>query len=373
MIHLLPQAPLKNRYTEDWIQMWRREMVKSDCYFKIVGDDKPIDSYKLFANANAAVNFELDQMKYVQNNYYDIENILTLDTDFPGIFTAHATFLKWRKPEIKIFGYCHAGSWNNKDIFEGLPGKKSIELSTFETLDKIFVATQYHKDKICNYFNKDFNNIEVVGLPYYHADTIAQVESVIPFHEKDVLLISGRMEQSQRTMVEEFLKRTESLHNLKVETFQRIFSRKQYFDILNRTKISISFKSEETFGLSQLEAHSLGALTLSPNKYSYPELIPYTDLLYDNMDDLCEKFEKQLQLSENSYVIDTTPFEKTIETIVRMVDVKHFKLKDAIEHKKIEDAIQSAIPKPKLNPYEYDFGGDIDYTSLLDEINNEKE
>ena len=59
------------------------------------------------------------------------------------------------KIPIKIFGYLHAGSW---DLYDRITQSgfrqnhfKQVEESWLLQSDGIFVATQFHKDIICNY------------------------------------------------------------------------------------------------------------------------------------------------------------------------------------------------------------------------------
>lgn len=321
MIHILPQAPLKNRYTEDWIPMWKRELDKLNVNYTIVGDETTIDSEGLFGNLQAAVDYELKQIQYCFDNLDSIDKILHLDTDFPGLFVAAAQLLKWKKPSLKIFGFCHAGSWNTGDIFSESLGKYDLELATLEIFDKIFVATEYHKKKIEDFFdigNRD--NICVTGLPYYHRDVMDKVNVIKTLTEKELILISGRREQSNGDLIDKFKERYK---NLEFVDFSQIKNRRQYFEVLNNTRIAVSFKVEETFGLSQFEVHSLGGLTLSPNKFSYPELIKEEELIYTSEEDLFVKFENLLSKFCNDYFIEMEVYEKSIENMVKlMLDIK---------------------------------------------------
>ena len=245
---------------------------------------------------------------------------LHLDIDFPGIFSSYAQLLKWRRPDIKLYGFCHAGSWNNKDIFENAKGKKEMELGTIKCFDKIFVATNYHKWNIERYFDKVFDNIVVVGLPFYPHDCLRQLEKPVlkSLLEKDIFLISGRPEQSDKSLIEKL----KAKYNVNWVDFTSNYiknSRKNYFEVLNHTRISVSFKVEETFGLSQFEVATFGGLILSPNKYSYPELILYPQLLYNNEEDLFEKFDKLFNLKANPYLINTHGYELSILSMVKEI------------------------------------------------------
>jgi hypothetical protein len=320
MIHILPQCPFKNRYTEDWIDVWEREMSNLNIDYKIIGGKTPIESIGLFSNFKVAMNYELDQYKQLLKEK-DIEEILFLDIDFPGFNPSLVHLLKHINPDLKAYGYVHAGSWCNKDIFYNEKGKKELELSTFKLFDKLFVATEYHRNKICNFFERNFVNMEVVGLPFYRQDVLNKVDRVKGWDEKKYIFFSGRKEQSDMENWRDTLKFIEKWSDFEVKTYDDIRTRKEYFDMLNNSKISISFKIEETFGLSQLEAYSLKCVPLSPNHYSYKEIFP-KKYLYYTQNNIQLFFQNNIQefqiLKEDE--IDFEKYENSISKIFNLIE-----------------------------------------------------
>lgn len=315
MMHLLPQLPCKNRYTEDWIQIWSRELKNLGVEFRVLGHDTSTPITKFFTDPDYALRYECDQLRALSqmDRLTQLEKIFCLDVDFPGLLSAAIPVLKLRNPDLKCYGYLHAGSWCNGDVFAGISGKKQLERAMFDVYDKVFVASGYHKDKIQWYFNRGFDNLEVVGFPFYREDVLAYAEP-LPFEEKSGIIINGRWEQSNVELLER-LRRKFSTQICTVEAT----SRADYFRQLNKAKVVLSLKTEETFGIGQLEAYVLGGIPLSPNRFAYPEVIGDPRLLYDNEKDLIDKLAYLLELKENSFhpfQIEIEKYEQVIPTCI---------------------------------------------------------
>ncbi|MHA1591476.1 MAG: glycosyltransferase, partial [Candidatus Heimdallarchaeaceae archaeon] len=215
--------------------------------------------------------------------------------------------LKLMNPDLKCYGYLHAGSWGDGDIFNGVPGKNFLERAMFDIFDRIFVATNYHKKKIGKYFGKEFDNIQVVGFPFYKED-VYRYAKPLPYREKNDIIICGRAEQSNLESIEKLQKcfPEENIFLLEVN------DRKTYYDYLNNAKIVISMKIEETFGITPLETYVLGGIPLCPNDFSYPEVIREKQLLYNDENDLINKLSSLISLDENPFQISIEKYAYTI-------------------------------------------------------------
>ena len=326
MLYVLPQLPVKNRYTEDWISVWSRELrlLKKD--FRILGDieiSAPLTKY--FTNPVEALKYECNQISDLIKFASPHDKIFCLDTDFPGLLSAAIPVLKLVNPDLKFYGYLHAGSWCDGDIFEGNAGKSWMERALLDIFDKIFVATNYHKEKIQRYLTwmddyyhmTRFDDIEVVGFPFYKEDVYRYVKP-LPYDKKDIILINGRREQSNMGLISKI---SNSFRN-RLVTVALVESRADYYKALNQAKIVISLKTEETFGIGQLEAHVLGSIPLCPNKFAYPETIGDERLLYNDEKDLMDKLDYLLTLKENLFKIDIEKYRHTIAKCMSFVDEK---------------------------------------------------
>jgi len=315
MLYLLPQLPVRNRYSENWIKIWERELDKLGVEYQTLGTRCIFSLKKYFTNPVNALRNECNQIKKLCQKDLSKDSILVLDIDFPGLITPAVQVLKLVYPELKVYGFLHAGSYNYGDIFEKTQGKKNCEIGMLETFDKIFVSTNYHRQKIEDYFGVVFDNIEVVGFPLYQEDIFKYVTS-IPYSEKKYILFTGRPEQSDYTLIDSLKKQFSKEKFLILKTRNR----KKYFELLNKSKIVISLKREDTFGLTQLEAYILGSIPLSPKKYAYPETIGFSELLYDDKEDLLVKLNNLLLLQENSFKIGVENYRFVISNIISKIE-----------------------------------------------------
>ena len=67
-------------------------------------------------------------------------------------------------------------------------------------------------------------------------------------------------------------------------------SKDEFYKLLGRTSLVVSTNYNETFGYSIVEAITVGANVLVPNKFSYPEILDHNeDFMYDNIAEFIEK------------------------------------------------------------------------------------
>lgn len=310
MISVLPQLPCENRYTEDWIRVWTRELRNLDVPFIMLGDDKAVPVTKYFTDPKKALDHEANQIRLLCN--IPPMNIFCLDVEFPGLISPAIQALRLMNSGLKAYGYLHAGSWCNGDVWSDTPGRYPMDRVMFDVFNKIFVASNYHKNKIQDYYGEEFDNVEVVGFPFYKQDVLDYVSS-LPFKEKHGILINGRVEQSNIEIVDVLRKR---FSDQKIQ-FVNAKSRAEYYSQLNQAKVVLSLKTEETFGIGPLEAYTLGGIPLSPNKFAYSEVISDERLLYEGEDDLMDKLDYLLQLEKNPFHIDIEKYEQTIAKCVK--------------------------------------------------------
>lgn len=312
MLYLLPQLPVKNRYTEDWIGVWARELTNLNVRFKVLGSRKPVTITKYFTDPNKALEYECRQIRALSK--VGPKKILCLDIDFPGLIAPALQVLRLTNPNLRCYGYLHAGSWCNGDIFSKTPGKKLMERSMFDVFDRIFVASFYHKKKIEDYFGEEFGNVEVVGFPFYKKDVLLYVKP-LPFEEKRGILVNGRMEQSNVVLIDRIREKfgTEEIIVVNAK------SRGEYYNQLNHAKIVLSLKTEETFGIGVLEGFILGGVLLCPNDFAYPEVIGDARLLYDNEEDLMDKLAYLLTLKENPFQIEIERYKQAIPNMISSI------------------------------------------------------
>ena len=79
-----------------------------------------------------------------------------------------------------------------------------------------------------------------------------------------------------------------------IKTIEETSSRDEYFKLLGRSKIMISFAEQETFGYSTLESMALDNYVIVPNKLSYCETVPFS-YRYDTLDEAFDMLVNAMQ------------------------------------------------------------------------------
>jgi len=148
-----------------------------------------------------------------------------------------------------------------------------LELAAIRCCEKVFVATTYHRDRICEYFGMDFDNLIVTdGFPFDAAR--ARVWANGTTHARDVL-VTGRREQMDLRLPD----------GLVCDYHLTPLARSEFVRLLATYKIAILPKVDETFGLTALECASVGTIPFVPADFSYRELLPDA-LTYRSKDEL---------------------------------------------------------------------------------------
>ncbi len=222
---------------------------------------------------------------------------------------------------LKICGCLHAGAYDQYDFLHKKGMNKwaaQIEFSWFGTIvDKIFVATNYHKQLLHIMRGVNPDKIVVTGFPLYPdfvpKDDTVGCENLIVFPHR--LDSEKQPELFARLAQEPDLKRWHF-----VRTKDLALTKKEYYTILSQAEFAVSFALQETWGIAMQEATLCGAVPLVPNRLSYPELyLPdfiysdYANLIhkisYEKIDLLCLLHSQQRQIVERG--------ERAIPSMIR--------------------------------------------------------
>lgn len=177
--------------------------------------------------------------------------------------------------DLKITGILHAGTYDSQDFLskKGM-GAWGIHLEKcwLEFVDIVFVATQFHKDLIVKERGSKYaDKIKVTGLPYYDTDIIkSQKENMIVFPHR---LDDEKQPELFWKLKEEVIKKCSKAKDWKwIMTKDFTSSKAEYYKLLSKAKISVSFALQETLGIAMIESVLSGAIPVAPNRLSYREL-----------------------------------------------------------------------------------------------------
>ena len=101
-------------------------------------------------------------------------------------------------------------------------------------------------------------------------------------------------------------------NNIKfINTLEHNYSKEEYYNLLAKSKVVISFALQENFGYSIAEAVYLGCIPILPNRLVYPEFYS-GEYLYDTFDEACKMVENVIY-SDSKPISATRDYQEAIQ------------------------------------------------------------
>jgi glycosyltransferase involved in cell wall biosynthesis len=152
--------------------------------------------------------------------------------------------------------------------------------------DLILVGSDFHKRLIHNQLGIDDYRIVVVGLPI-HQDELERFWT--PWHERERLVVFPHRLAPEKNPqwwdhLQVLLKEKAKIVCEFATTAKDCETKEDYYKMLGKSKVAVSFADQETFGIAMQEAIALGCWAVAPNRLSYPELIDESNgYLFDDI------------------------------------------------------------------------------------------
>lgn len=362
ILYITTLQPLKERYTELWYRWFKKYLSK---YFKVEYIDGEVLENRIthgaFLPVMGSYYWEFTQLAKAVEKIYREGNpdaILSMDIQFPG----HAFALKYLMLKMgyktPVFGWLHAGSYTRGDFVEFLaPSMKYYEMGWIMTFDGVFVASRYHKQAIIERRIKTIahpddyeilvNKLHPVGNPFYirEAYDIAGITEPKPHEErkydivipdrpdleknipdllsiilaskaKTIAVVTGRREWRgwNYRRIREFLEKLRTIKGVKIDLFEDA-SKKQYYNILNDSRVYVTASREENFGYCSVEAMAFNVQPVLPNCCAFPEHVEGDNrFLYNSYDEAVEMIDFFL---EHAYYV--VPYVRKYELVLENV------------------------------------------------------
>jgi glycosyltransferase involved in cell wall biosynthesis len=279
MIFFLPLEPLEERYTLNWYQYFqdyfRKEGIEhhwipgESCYTKI--------QRGAFLDVAGTHVWKFSQLQKVsklmfEDKIKDGDTIFLADIWTPGLESL-AYMRDALKKDIKIVGCIFAGTYDEFDFTTkagmGYWGR-DLENSWFRILDKIFVATEFHKRLLLEHRDCNPKKLIVTGHPIF-----TQRET-IKFQDKENIVVFPHRLDSEKNpqLFDELAKEIKVTGcNWKfIKTIDVCKTKQEYYNLLRKAKIAVSFADQETLGFAMIEATFAGCYPVVPDRLSYKEL-----------------------------------------------------------------------------------------------------
>ena len=291
----IPIEPYKTRYTADWIEQFENEFDNRGVnYETILGNtfSNNVTSGGVL-DACGTHSYKFSQLQKLvtllnSNVIHDGDILFFADLWFPGLeslfYIRNMLGIKF-----KICGIFHAGTYDKHDFTYRNNMRnwgKYLEASWFTEIDKIFVATTFHKQLLLNgsiIIPRLADKIFVTGIPFYGKELREKYLT----KKEDIIVFPHRLDEEKHPELFDLFIDKLDQRGFKfkaIKTIEETSSREEYFQLLGKSKIMMSFAEQETFGYSTLESMALDNIVIVPNKLSYVETVPFS-YRYDTLDE----------------------------------------------------------------------------------------
>ena len=274
-----------------------------------------------FLDAPTTIEFKAKQIAEVSKMYYeniirDGDIIFTSDIWFPGIESI-AYLNYFTKKDVKLRGFLHAGSFTDTDFVRDMERwAKNFEDIVFDITDKVFVASNFIKNDVIRKRMINEDKLIVTGLPLDKDNYIKYKQNT----KENIIIFNGRnVDEKQPWLFKELENKIKKHYGLAIKDFEFInthktnYSKEDYYKLLGRSKIVVSFALQENFGIGINEAVELGCIPILPNRLVYPEFYS-KEYLYTNftecVDMVISALEGELEQTSPSYYFDITKWFK---------------------------------------------------------------
>lgn len=287
----VPQMPVKMRYSEWYYHQFPIQLMDYFDKTITIGNNKIYDNTdkSMFSPIDMSVKYQTEQIdQFINTELYSDDILLFMDLSFPGVFQQYL----YHKRPYKAYCFCHATSINHLDYFSEFNNKYDYskflnELSNILLFDKVFVATNYHRNKIlyhaCRFFN-DVTKIKekLVVLGALPPSPMSENKH-ISFNEKnyDLISLSRPSYQKVNQTLENIVEKELNINIVRRECN----SWNEYSSFLNNSKLLLVTSKEDTYGYQIMDAALNGCFPIAPDKLAYPEIL-FEDSLYNDIGQL---------------------------------------------------------------------------------------
>jgi len=299
MIFYLPLEHIDMRYTTHMDRDIKKYLTDSGkdfvCIDPVIENISPVPPKNCFLNAPFTSAYKSMQIAKLAEFFYnetisDGDTIFISDLWYPGIESI-AYMCHFQNIKVNIRGILHAGSFTDTDeVREMERWAKNFEDIIFDITDTIYVGSDFIKQDVIKKRIVDPNKIVVTGLPL---DYDGLNKFVPAENREDIVVFNGRIHDEKQPWLFEQLEEKLGYKAKFICTHKENYSKDEYYDLLSRAKVIVSYALQENFGFGIAEAVELGCHPILPNRLVYPEF--YDDkYLYNNFHESVEMVEKVL-------------------------------------------------------------------------------
>ncbi len=293
----VPIEILEERYSLQWYNWFTDAFAENFIEYKTVGDTSPREIkvgqfLDVFDTNYYKAGQLLDIVNEIASNPSHKYTVFFMDIWFPGIQML-AYMRDCAGVDIKICGMLHAGSWDPHDFItqQGCgPWAKPFEQSLFKMVDKIFLASKFHRDIIENHLGPcTWHKTQIVDWP-----CIDPIDPSYRNLKDDIVVFPHRLAPEKAPgefdKIEEHFRASypELDHVRFIKSKDVCKNKDSYYELLKRAKVAVSTARQETFGIAMVEAYNSWAWPIVPNRLSYKEIFEH-DCRYIDLKEAADK------------------------------------------------------------------------------------
>ena len=291
----VPIEPFEERYSMQWREWFDSAYAQYGVRHSTVGGDKLTNKIETgsFLDVHGTNYYKAGQLQRLihaikTGTLRSGDWVFFHDLWFPGIEML-AYIRDGAGVDFKIAGCLHAGSWDRHDFVHKKMRRwaYSFEQMLMEIVDKVFVATEFHRkliDADLRETSARLDHIKVTGFPLF-LDFGLNLKR-LPAKDPNQIVFPHRLDAEKRPdLFDELKKRLEPEGFTCIKTKEVCRTKAEYYKALATSSYAVSFAEQETWGIAMQEAALLGCLTFVPPRLSYSEMYPAA-LHYMGMDEL---------------------------------------------------------------------------------------
>lgn len=296
MLYNLPIESLEERYSATWNREFPKAFQKLAVPVITLHPDLGEEENKIlvgqFLDVIKTNEFKAKQLSELMC-YFNENLVCTNDVVFvqDGWFPGLEMLFYIRDGlglNFKIAVMLHAGTYDPHDFLTQKRMDRwaaGIETAWWSEVDAVFVATEFHQMLLTKYRNINPEKVYITGFPLFDDSlyTVTKKENIVVFPHR---LAPEKNPQDFDYLTRLCSSRMSGWRFIKSKEVCK--TKKEYYDLLQRSKIAVSCADQETWGIAQQEALFRGCIPVVPNRLSYCELYD-SFFRYDNLAEAADK------------------------------------------------------------------------------------
>lgn len=327
MLHYLPLEKIENRYTAILDTQLQRELKKQKVKYTLIEWENlttKIDNWA-FLDSEWTNYYKFSQLQKVAKMFKeweigDWDIFFVSDLWFPWL-EAIKYMAYFRGINVKIKWLLHAWSFTETDYVRWMEDwAKYIEMWWFKMVDTIYLWSNFIKSELIEKGRIiDFKKLKVLWLPFIREDYY----KIAPYKEwgdkEDIVVFVWRLDDEKQPWIFDRIAKEvqKELPNVKfIKTVKEKLSKKEYLELLSRSKVVFSSALQENFWYGILECATYWLNLVLPNRLVYPEFY-WEECIYNNEEQAIQMIKNWLKERNLKSVFYAIKQEYNLENIIK--------------------------------------------------------